>query len=108
MCFLFRFCGTVVFFIHFVVVFVFIVDLCLCGCLLCALFFPLYRNTIIRFFSRPIHLNEPNEFYAILLGVGCLKCNIPNALLCSQRGGKKRCGLEWFIEVHGVFMHSGA
>lgn len=113
-CFLFRFCGTVVWCFFLFTSSLFSFSSLTCAYVVCAVvycvhsFYFLYRNTIIRFFFRPIHLNEPNEFYAILLGVGCLKCNIPNALLCSQRGGKKRCGLEWFIEVHGVFMHSGA
>lgn len=47
-------------------------------------FFFLYRNTIIRYFFF-VHLNEPEWILCCFVGVGCFKCNIPNALLCSHR-----------------------
>lgn len=32
-----------------------------------------------------VHLNEPEWILCCFVGVGCFKCNIPNALLCSHR-----------------------
>lgn len=54
-----------------------------------------------------VHLNEPEWILCYFVGVGCFKCNIPNALLCSHRVessrvSKERCG-ECFIEMH-VFL----
>lgn len=102
-------CFMVNFFFVFFFVFVFIVDLCLCGlrcCLLCSVFFFFIEIPLLDIFFF-VHLNEPEWILCCFVGVGCFKCNIPNALLCSHRVessrvSKERCG-ECFIEMH-VFL----